>query len=154
MLFKQTSKTLNGYPARREERQVERWKWPKWWERRAEEEEMFCEGNSRLFVRRWKVELPVITKGPWIRAIIKCEPWTKVSLGIKCFLERRHATSSQSPANDKQQRGGENGGRPMSGHFWGGVGREGRRDISILAFIETGPRNRSAEYSNTAHTSD
>ncbi len=72
---------------------------------------------------------------------------------MKCFLERRHAASSRNPANDKQQ-SGETGRQPAGGHFEVGAERKRRRDISILAFTETGPRNRSAECSNTSHTSD
>lgn len=65
---------------------------------------------------RFKVRLTVITTKPWIWAIIKCEPWTKVSFGIKCFLERQQGLFSQSPASDEEQTKREAEGQPMSGH--------------------------------------
>lgn len=73
---------------------------------------------------RWKVNLTVITKRPWIWAIIKCEPWTKVSPGMKWFLEQHYVVFSQILASYKMQRNGETRGQAVLGHFWGLFYRE------------------------------
>lgn len=82
---------------------------------------------------RLKVKLTVITTKPWIWAIIKCEPWTKVSFGIKCFLERHMVCSARiQPVIKSGQKGSW---RAANVRSFKGLFRGGGSDTVFLFFF-------------------
>lgn len=99
------------------------------------------------------MELTVITKRPWIRAIIKCESWTKASLGMKCFLEHRLQCTArvQSMINSREdkRREGSQCWVIFEG-WWEGV----ERGYFYFRLYWNTSKDRSAEHRSTSHTTD